>query len=331
MRIGFGGLVDRSGKWSLPRILVAGCAALAVAAGGLWFFLGHGLGGGTSGCEELSRDARVRTALGEAHRPDMACEELGRAMKRAAVAGSSADGHTREAAAAMKNILLAVDDDIRRREQLGVDAALRRPLAESLAAYADVNVMLTDPTDSVYVRESLFSRGPWEAEDGFHMAVNDDTLVPVIRAVSVDPAAYAVVRQAQTSWEAGRLAAFPAGSEALRWSVGARALGKLDGVADHVREGLSREEVGEWNAVVVRKLSAGAATREGTEATPAAGRIERAWRRALARAPEAERDTVVERQCAVMLDAAGFTAATDQCLSNASGTASRALRVLRAV
>lgn len=32
-----------------------------------------------------------------------------------------------------------------------------------------------------------------------------------------------------------------------------------------------------------------------------------------------------------MLDAAGLTAATDQCLSNASGTASRALRVLRAV
>ncbi|MDX3593135.1 hypothetical protein PV749_18620 [Streptomyces sp. ID03-2B] len=74
----------------------------------------------------------------------MTCEELGRAMKRAAVPGSSADGHTREAAAAMKNILLAVDDDIRRREQLGVDAGLRRPLAESLAAYADVNVMLTD-------------------------------------------------------------------------------------------------------------------------------------------------------------------------------------------
>ncbi|NEB36368.1 hypothetical protein [Streptomyces sp. SID14515] len=321
--------MNRAGRQSLPRIFVAGCAVLAVAAGGLWLFLGRGLGGGTSGCEELGRDARVRTALGEAHRPDMTCEELGRAMKRAAVPGSSAGGHTREAAAAMKNILLAVDDDIRRRERLGVDAALRRPLAESLAAYADVNVMLTDPTDSVYVRESLFSRGPWEAEDGFHMAVNDDTLVRVIRAVSVDPAAYAVVRAAQTSWEAGRLAAFPAGSEALRWSVGARALGKLDGVADHVREGLSQEEAREWNAAVVRKLSAGTATR--AEAAPAAERIERAWQRALARAPEAERATVVERQCAVMLDAAGFTAATDQCLSNASGTASRALRVLRAV
>ncbi|MGQ4448563.1 hypothetical protein ACN6LK_006010 [Streptomyces griseus] len=325
------GLVDRSGKWSRPRILVAWFTVLAVAVGGLWFFLGPEANRDRAGCEELGRDARVRTALGEAHRPDMTCEELGRAMKRAAVPGSSADGHTREAAAAMKNILLAVDDDIRRREQLGVDAGLRRPLAESLAAYADVNVMLTDPTDSVYVRESLFSRGPWEAEDGFHLAVNDDTLVRVIRAVSADPAAYAVVRRAQTSWEAGRLAAFPAGSEALRWSVGARALGKLDGVAEHVREGLSQDEAREWNAAVVRKLSAGTAIKEGTEAVPAAGRIERAWQRALARAPEAERDAVVERQCAVMLDAAGLTAATDQCLSNASGTASRALRVLRAV
>ncbi|MCI4040660.1 hypothetical protein [Streptomyces sp. TRM75563] len=321
--------MDRSGKWSHPRILVAWLTVLAVAAGGLWFFLGPEANRDQAGCEELGRDARVRTALGEAHRPDMACEELGRAMKRAAVPGSSADGHTREAAAAMKNILLAVDDDIRRREQLGVDAALRRPLAESLASYADVNVMLTDPTDSVYVRESLFSRGPWEAEDGFHMAVNDDTLVRVIRAVSADPAAYAVVRQALTSWEAGRLAAFPAGSEALRWSVGARALGKLDGVADHVREGLSQDEAREWNAAVVRKLSAGTATREA--AAPAAERIERAWQHALTRAPESERDAVVERQCAVMLDAAGLTAATDQCLSNASGTASRALRVLRAV
>ncbi|MEU3056860.1 hypothetical protein [Streptomyces griseus] len=323
--------MNRAGRQSFPRIFVAGCAVLAVAAGGLWLFLGRGLGESTSGCEELGRDARVRAALGEDHRPDMTCEELGRAMKRAAVPGSSAGGHSREAAAAMKNILLAVDDDIRRRERLGVDAALRRPLAESLAAYADVNVMLTDPTDSVYVRESLYSRGPWEAEDGFHMAVNDDTLVRVIRAVSADPAAYAVVREAQTSWEAGRLAAFPAGSEALRWSVGARALGKLDGVADHVREGLSQEEAGEWNAAVVRKLSAGTASPEGTGAAAAAGRIERAWRRALTRAPEAERGAVMERQCAVMLDAAGFSAATDQCLSNASGTASRALRVLRAV
>ncbi len=258
-------------------------------------------------------------------------------MKEAAVPApsgtpaSSEDGHTREAAAAMKNILLAVDDDIRRRGQLDVDAALRQPLAESLAAYRDVNVLLTDPTDSVYVRESLFSRGPWEADDGFHMAVNDDTLVRVIRAVSVDPAAYAVVRKAQTSWEARRLAESPAGSEALRWSVGARALGKLDGVAAHVRDGLAQEEAREWNAAVQRELSTRTPPRKGAEAAPAAERIERAWQRALARAPESEWDTVVERQCAVMLDAAGLAAATDQCLSNASGTASRALRVLRAV
>ncbi|MGY5000293.1 hypothetical protein [Streptomyces griseus] len=72
--------------------------------------------------------------------------------------GSSADGHTREAAAAMKNILLAVDDDIRRREQLGVDAGLRRPLAESLAAYADVNVMLTDRCDGA---SALGRWGSW--------------------------------------------------------------------------------------------------------------------------------------------------------------------------
>lgn len=317
------------GLWPIRALVISGLVVAAAAVG--WFVLGPGAGRDQAGCEELGRDARVRTAPGDAHRPGMTCEELGLAMKQAAVPASSGDGHTREAAAAMKNILLAVDDDIRRREQLDVDVALRQPLAESLAAYGDVNVMLTDPTDSVYVRESLFSRGPWEAEDGFHMAVNDDTLVRVISAVSVDPAAYAVVRNAQTSWEARRLAGFPADSEVLRWSVGARALGKLDGVAAHVRDGLSREEAREWNAAVLRKLSTGTATRKDPKAAPAADRIERAWQRALTRAPESERGAVVERQCAVMLDAAGLTAAMDQCLSNASGTASRALRVLRAV
>ncbi len=62
--------MDRSGKWSHPRILVAWLTVLAVAAGGLWFFLGPEANRDQAGREELGRDARVRTALGEAHRPD---------------------------------------------------------------------------------------------------------------------------------------------------------------------------------------------------------------------------------------------------------------------
>ncbi|MEI7030727.1 hypothetical protein [Streptomyces pratensis] len=313
--------------------LAVGAVVAAAAAGG-WFVLGPGADRGAAGCAGLGGDPRVRTALGDAYRPGMGCGELGRAMREAAApdanAGAAAGGHSQKAAAAMKNILLAADDAVRSSERLDLDQALRLPLARAMAHYEDVSVLLTDPADSVYARESLFSRGPWKAEDGYHMAVDDDSLIRVIRAVSADPEAYAILRDAQTAWEARRLASLSPDSEELRWSVGARAFGKLDGVAAHVHDGLSPQDAGDWDAAVSRHLVARAEERKGGEDS-VAERIEQAWQRTLARAPEAQHVAVVERQCAVMLDAAGLSAAENTCLNLASHTASRALRVLRAV
>ncbi|GAA2982723.1 MULTISPECIES: hypothetical protein [Streptomyces] len=317
---------------TLPLTVFVAAVAIGVGA---WFLFGAQAGGEgeRATCADLTADKQLQNALAERHRSDMSCADLGGEMKRAAMADGPDEGHTREQAAAMKNLILAVDHTMTDSGTPAVEAALRKPLAEALADHEDIAVLLSDPTESTYARNGIASRGPWEEDDGYHFSVGASPLLRVVRAVSEDPEAYAALRQAQTRWEAQRLAALPQDAEALRLTVGARALGKLDGVAADVRNGLASEDARNWDTVVFRQLTGETDPQPDADVDPA-GRIEGVWRTTLTKTPEAEREGALKRQCAVMIAAGGeksggaTTTARSQCLDNAAGNASRVTRLL---
>ncbi|MFE7426350.1 hypothetical protein [Streptomyces sp. NPDC057545] len=324
------------GKRRRAPLVVGGVLAAAVAGATAWFLVGTDSAGDRADCDGLLADDLTKRALGEAYRSDMSCAELGLAVLR--VTAGEADGtHTLRQASAMKDILVAVGDDMERRGAPWVDPALRKPLADALADYADVNAVLSDPTDSAHLHKVLPSDPPWKEQDGYHLSLPAETLVRVVRAVSDDPEAHAVVRGAQTRWEAERLGELPASAQPVRLVNGARAFGKLDGIADDVRRGLSAQEAREWDAAVFARLGAG--TDPAPEAGPGpARRIEDGWRRELAGTPATERGSAVERQCARMISlwadgmrVARSTAddAQSRCLDSAAGNRTRVERMLR--
>ncbi|MFF3625677.1 hypothetical protein [Streptomyces sp. NPDC002164] len=322
------------GRRHRAPLVVGGVLAAAVAGTAAWFLVGTDSAGVRDGCDGLLAEDLTKRALGGAYGSGMSCAELGRAVLRA-TAGEADGTHTLRQASAMKDILLAVGDDIEKRGAPRIDPALRKPLADALAQYPDVNVILGDPTDSAHLHKVLPSDPPWKEKDGYHLSLPAETLVRVVRAVSEDPEAHAVVRGAQTRWEAERLGELPAATEPVRLANGARAFGKLDGIADDVRRGLSAREAREWDTAVLARLGAGPAT--GSDSGPDR-RIEEGWRRQLAGTPAAERGNAVEQQCARMIDlwadGAGVarSAADDagsRCLDNAAGNRTRAVRMLR--
>lgn len=228
-------------------------------------------------------------------------------------------------------------EDIEKRGAARINPDLREPLADALARHSDVHVILGDPTDSAHLHKVAPSDPPWKEEDGYHLSLPAETPVRVVRAVSEDPGAHAVVRGAQTHWEAERLGGLPPSAGPTRLAVGGRVFGKLDGVADDVRRGLSAKEAREWDAAVLARLGAGTAPSPGPD-SGAARRIEEDWLSELARMPAARRGGAVERQCARMIglwaDGAGVApgAADDaaaRCLDNAAANRARAQRMLR--
>ncbi|MFJ9683877.1 hypothetical protein ACIRP2_38640 [Streptomyces sp. NPDC101194] len=325
----------RSKRLRTTGIVVGAVLAAAAAGTAVRLAVGTDSSGDRAGCGGILADKLTKQALGGTYRSDLSCPELGGAVVKATVGGGGV--HTLLQASAMKNVLLAVDNDIEKRGTPYVDPGLRAPLAEALAQYTDVNVVLSDPTDSVYLDKSLPHSAPWKKKDGYHLSVAPESLVRVLRAVSDDPEAYATVRGAQTRWEAERLAGLSAGAEPVQLSVGARALGKLDGVAADVRRGLSKGEAEAWNATMSERLAAGASPVPDAKAD-LASHLERGWRQGLAAVPVAERASAVEQQCARMLNlwAEGVhtarsrsDAAVNQCLGNAAGNRTRAEQMLR--
>ncbi|MEK8144651.1 hypothetical protein NKH18_32225 [Streptomyces sp. M10(2022)] len=111
-----------------------------------------------------------------------------------------------------------------------------------------------------YVRNGLSSKPAWEDEDGVHVSVSWKTaLLPVVRAVSEDPSAYAVIREAMTHQTAEGLAAMKPDSTGNMLSAPAArsawALGNLDGVAADVVSYLGKDRGQEWQTAVLDGLS----------------------------------------------------------------------------
>ncbi|MFB7210139.1 hypothetical protein [Streptomyces sp. NPDC056255] len=239
-----------------PRFLVLSLVLiLLLGAGVAWFVQGSS---GPSSCEVVRDDKRVEKALGDRYDEEMACAELGEAVKAVTV-GQAAGEHSLGQAQAMKDVLLAVAESIDEAGG-GLDAGLRLSLGQVLADYrADLqeNMGLT-PAD--YVRNGLPSKPAWKDEDGVHVSVDWKTvLLPVVRAVSQDPGAYAVIRDAMTLQGAEGLAATkPDSAGSLLSAPAARsawAFGNLDGVAADVVRDLGKDRGRQWQTAVLAKLS----------------------------------------------------------------------------
>ncbi|MBV7243856.1 hypothetical protein [Streptomyces sp. MW-W600-10] len=215
----------------------------------------------------------------------------------------------------MKKVFNAVSDSVE--DGHGLPAEIRRPLAEALAGYTDDLQEVLDGTDSRYHNAGGPSGAVWKGSDGFHVSVYKTSLVPVLRALSESPEAYAVLRNAQTDWGARTLAAAPADSSDAALTtlvtVNAAALGTYDGIAADVgraKKGTSGEE---WADTVYGAL------REPSRFLPRAlpstevsDEITRSWRETLTTVPGGERIDHLKKQsthtCKAWSDAHEFTA-----------------------
>ncbi|AXG77237.1 hypothetical protein DVK44_05550 [Streptomyces paludis] len=239
-------------------LLSAGAVALVVVGVGTWAWTRDD---GGSACSVLREDGRIRTVLGSAYRDDLDCAALGEKLKDSAT-GSGEGAHSVEQARAMRDIISATGDTLKS-DGLALDSALRMPLAEILADYTPDTHEILRRLDFDYEKH-LSDGEPWEDDSGVRVTVPNDTLVRVIRAISQDPAAYAVIRIAEGRHAAGKLVAIPARADDLKINLAAcgnaRTLGSLDGIAADTTAGLSKEKRTRWENQVIEALSAQASS-----------------------------------------------------------------------
>ncbi|MFD5506911.1 hypothetical protein ACFWIB_03930 [Streptomyces sp. NPDC127051] len=224
-----------TGKTARRTVLVKMWSLLAVCLtllGGLVAWLGFGRDTAAP-CNGLAEDEHVRTSVGAGVQAGMNCAALGRALVKA-TAASEPGKHSQAQARAVKDVLYS--PGLGYTENLRIDPALRVPLATVLADYAgDFHEMLAG-LDSQYVIKGDPDDDPWESSGTYHLAVGHLVFRNVVRAVSRDPQAYAILRLAETRYAAQLLAAVPGDATGAAFSLppteNARTLGILDGLTD---------------------------------------------------------------------------------------------------
>ncbi|MEV5876815.1 hypothetical protein AB0L75_21770 [Streptomyces sp. NPDC052101] len=267
-------------------VLAAGAAVLVGVVAGAWAWMGRDDGG--DNCAVLGKDARIRSALGASYRADLSCAELGRGMKTA-VLGDKAGVHTVRQAQAMREILSATYDTIDRYGYQSIDRSLALPMAQLLADYTPDTHEILEDLDADYVTH-LNDKQPWRDGFGVHMTVPHDELVQVMRAVSVNPSAYATIRRAESRHAAAQLAGVPAGATGYDLStppVGdALALGALDGIASDVVPHLSKQDSIGWASQVKSALAETTRGKAPVYKTDPVGYLTESWSRSLRNDPE---------------------------------------------
>lgn len=302
---------------SFRLVVLAGVLSCVAAAGGVaaWLLLGSDGEKGT--CASLLANKRVHEALGNGHKTDMDCSQLGEAIKKATIGGAPGQ-HTLQQAQAMKDVLLAVEASLKDADGV-LDPALRVPLAESLADYAADSHVILGIGNADYVRNGLSSEPAWEDGSGVHMAVPRTWLLQTIRALSEEPTAYVTLRKATTQYSAEGLAAVQPGTTGAQLTAppmrNARALGALDAVAADVRRSLSEKKAAQWERDVFEELTVNTPASAAYGKDPV-GHIVDSWRRTLLANGLESSSTTFEEQSADMVDIWGKALRLDSKLRN---------------
>ncbi|QTI49380.1 hypothetical protein JYK04_07252 [Streptomyces nojiriensis] len=287
-------MTGSTGRRAVPVKAWAGagiCLAL-LGACAAWFLLGSET---SPPCNGLAENASVQKSVGAAVHPGISCAALGEAIVKA-TAGSQPGRHTQAQAQAMKDVVFALGWV--QSQKIELDPALRVPLATALADYApDVHEMLAG-LDNEYTANAGDNKPPWEAGGTYRLSVWNDVLTKTLRAVAVDPQAYALLRMAETRTAAGLLAAVPADASGIELSLqptkNARALGILDGIAD-AATGPDGQQAQKWRDTVFDRLLKEQATPAGHQTDPA-GHLTATWLQELKDTPDKERPERVRAQ-----------------------------------
>jgi len=309
------------------------CCVLAGGAGAWALF---GPEGGDGGCAGLLRNERVRAALGEAHDSGLGCARLGAEIKKATT-GPEQGRHSLRQAQAMKDVLVAVDEELQRPGGR-VSRRLFTPLAEALADYPADTEAILGVRSTEYAFKGPPAEPAWRDDEGVHMSVPRTALLRVVRVLSEEPAAYVALRQAATRRAAeGLVAAGPGpGDAGLDAAAGrnARTLGVWDAVAADVRHDGVEEDTARWDHDVIKGLTGNAGERSAraARAKDPVNRLVGTWRRMLL-----GQHASLEEQSAVMADLRGKAVGLGPavrgslrkaCLDTASGARERTLREL---
>ncbi|WP_156726268.1 hypothetical protein [Streptomyces apocyni] len=266
----------------MKTLIAFGVCLVLLGGSGAWLLLSSET---TASCSGLPENKRVQKSLGEAMQPGMSCAELGEAIVKA-TRGSEPARHSRREAQTLKDVLfsLGFEDS----ENLTVDPALRVPLATALADYApDVHEMLAG-LDPDYVSHADATDPPWEEGGTYHLAVYTTYFRDIVRAISQDPQAYAILRVAETRHAAQQLAAVPDDAAGVEFSLpakkNARALGILDAIGVAIIQHRGKEEGQAWHTAVVDRILREPATERSYQDNPADYLIA-AWLRELRNTP----------------------------------------------
>ncbi|MFF1838912.1 hypothetical protein ACFVXE_32695 [Streptomyces sp. NPDC058231] len=287
------------------RLLYGVTASLIIVilAGGAWLLLGRGHT--TAGCGSLVKDPRVKSALGSHYSSGMNCSELGAAVA-VSTTGGGPGPRTRAQADGMKQVLLAVNDSLDGNGR-AVAADLRIPLAEALAGYANDTQEILDGLNSEYNSAGGRDDAAWQDKAGYHFSAYREQLVGVLRAVAEDPAAYAVLRNAQTEWGAAQLASLSAGAKGDALSVvpapNASALGSYDAIAADVVRHKGASSGDRWTDAVYARLRRPTTAASAVAGSALSDRIAGKWRESLASVPAGERTDRLRKQGTFMFTA----------------------------
>ncbi|WP_235618283.1 hypothetical protein [Streptomyces sp. CB02400] len=231
-------------------------------------------------CRQLLRHERVSTALGAEHESGLSCAELGVAIERATT-GARPGQQSLAQAQAMKDVLVAMDDVIGE-DPAPLDQQLTGPVSVALTSYAeDISAILV-PGDVEYVRHALPSYEAWKDSEGAHMSVSRDALVRIMTSLSVDPEAYANLRDAVTRQVTQKFATAPRSKseDALSPypSITAWALGSMDAVAHAAREETGEDKRDSWEEKVLTRLSSGTTAPVPSFEDDPAGHLVASWK-----------------------------------------------------
>ncbi|WP_328312837.1 hypothetical protein OG432_22980 [Streptomyces sp. NBC_00442] len=237
-------------------MLVVGLLVVAAAGSGVWWWGMVDDADGPVDCSALLSNVKIKDALGAGYQKGMSCSELGTALQTAA-GGKGTEGHTAAQVRAMREILQGTDDALTNSGQKSIDPSLRLPLAELIADYAPDTYEIFKGLDARYVEHASDDR-PWSDAAGVHMAVWDDTLIRVTRAVAASPNAYARVRDAQTRQSARILTRIPHPARGVTLTLppvgNSVALGVLDAIAHDVSQSSSAGAGKKWRSDVIEAL-----------------------------------------------------------------------------